>query len=118
MAKRQGDVLVDAQFPLPWNLREAKRTKVDSSVILARGEVTGHNHLLEAMPNSAIEVIGEAIRSQDESDILEMWFEVKGMGALLRHTGDNGGDHFTQFIAPGLQHYVRQTEENARPVYD
>ena len=101
----QGDVLLLRIDALP---NGAKLRKGKEARILARGEVTGHNHILEG----DVEVYDLA--GQFFAKVLEG-------GAKLVHGGKDAKtdfDHFQQKYQPGLYVYIPQVTEENEPMLD
>ncbi len=86
---RQGDVLLRKVVSIPDN---AKEKPVQQRIILARGEATGHAHVLEA---SRVQLF--------EDGQGNMWLQVNSRDAEIRHE-----EHATVHISRGIYQVVQQ----------
>jgi hypothetical protein len=91
---RQGDILIVPIAEIPTAAKRAKAKH--RRLVLAEGEVTGHNHTIADRPS--VDLL--EVPSQDELFLL-----VKEGNALLEHQ-----EHATITIPPGAYRIVRQRE--------
>jgi hypothetical protein len=69
MQFRQGDVLIERVSRLP---KKPRKSKTETRVILAHGEVTGHAHEIETPRIAALEECEAAVAAGDLSDASTM----------------------------------------------